>query len=285
MRCVLSLALSIATPWISTHTCGSTMELTFSVLIFGSCCADIIWMANTEWVSLYKHWLGIHWIDAPYYSKLHFWDLIWIRKTSKQNILMAIKEQQRKFSEMSENSFSIWAYNSPGKHLLGWSAGWGRGLGLLPYSQGWTQTWGCTGSWVWGCIHSGRWAGSDPGSGPSALQVSESWGPLQDASVQPITHTHTHTQGNIQSTRHLFGSYRHGMFLKMNSPNWLPSEAHPSSQCGALTQLAAAVPHVLGIVVGWLEALAGGVDPAQLSAVVPHKELSCKWKDAHAMTR
>lgn len=46
MRWVLFLELSIATPWISTHTCGSTIELAFSVLIFGSCCADIIWNAK-----------------------------------------------------------------------------------------------------------------------------------------------------------------------------------------------------------------------------------------------
>lgn len=45
-----------------------------------------------------------------------------------------------------------------------------------------------------------------------------------------------------------------------------------------LTHLAASVPHILRIIVGRLEALAGGVDPAQLSAVVSHKQLSCKMK-------
>lgn len=45
------------------------------------------------------------------------------------------------------------------------------------------------------------------------------------------------------------------------------------------THLAAAVPHFLWIIVGWLEALARGVDPAQLRAVVSYKELPCKWKD------
>lgn len=46
----------------------------------------------------------------------------------------------------------------------------------------------------------------------------------------------------------------------------------------ALTHLAASVPHFLRIIVGWIEALARGVDPAQLSAVVSHKQLSCKMK-------
>lgn len=38
--------------------------------------------------------------------------------------------------------------------------------------------------------------------------------------------------------------------------------------------LAATIPHILRIIVGGLEALAGGVDPAQLPAVVPYKKLS-----------
>lgn len=48
---------------------------------------------------------------------------------------------------------------------------------------------------------------------------------------------------------------------------------------GALTHLTASVPHFLRIIVGRLEALSRGVDPAQLSAVVSHKKLPCKLKD------
>lgn len=65
-----------------------------------------------------------------------------------------------------------------------------------------------------------------------------------------------------------------GVFFQRNSLEF-------ASQLGfrALTHLAASVPHFLRIIVGWLQALARGVDPAQLSAVVSHKELPCKWKD------
>ncbi len=41
MRWVFARALSMETPWISTQTCGSTMELGLSVFILGSCWAEI----------------------------------------------------------------------------------------------------------------------------------------------------------------------------------------------------------------------------------------------------
>lgn len=72
MRCVLSLALSIATPWISTHTCGSTMELAFSVLIFGSCCADIIWQGKCN----------------QSFSETNINDWKWIKITLKSNLFV-----------------------------------------------------------------------------------------------------------------------------------------------------------------------------------------------------
>ncbi len=46
MRWVFARALSMETPWISTQTCGSTMELGLSVFILGSCWAEITYGRN-----------------------------------------------------------------------------------------------------------------------------------------------------------------------------------------------------------------------------------------------
>lgn len=48
MRWVLARALSIDTPWISTQTWGSTMELGLSVLILGNCWAEITCKQHTK---------------------------------------------------------------------------------------------------------------------------------------------------------------------------------------------------------------------------------------------
>ena len=46
-----------------------------------------------------------------------------------------------------------------------------------------------------------------------------------------------------------------------------------------LTNLATAVPHVLGVVVGGPDPLTGGVDPAQLPGVVTHKTRPCTQEE------
>lgn len=143
--------------------------------------------------------------------------------------------------------------------------------------------WDCTGSWVWGRIHSDHLRGSGPGSGPFAPQPSGSLEPLNGRKRKVEGHGIKLTESEMSAgymwhdskfteIKHVSGFLKNFFFL-------LPSEQQRSFQCGVPTQLASTVPHFLRIIVGWLKALATRVDPAQLPAVVSYKKLPCKWKD------
>lgn len=106
------------------------------------------------------------------------------RKLSKNNSggtdmqWMSYEQTETAKKTVTQKQNFLGGGDSIAAHSPVWSAGWGRDRGLLLWSLGWSWTWGCTGSSVWGRIHSDRLGGSDPGSGPSAPRASGSSEPL-----------------------------------------------------------------------------------------------------------
>lgn len=277
MRCVFFRALSMATPWISTDTCGSTMELALSVLIFGSCCAEMIYGAKytrrqlTDMLDFFFFNLARHcstffrfFTFKKNYSNI--WDCFWIFTSKRVQFQAKVLTGTHPYSQLCG------VVTRPSPRVLGVEVGLGAAQEGR-FEDVSTAAVGKEAALVE--VHLLPWSLEVQSHCPAAqgersVAAELNWAQCSAFEMSP-RRNHAASLARTDGTA-----------LRNESPfNYRRRNGICSVRVCVFevrTHLAASVPHFLRIIVGWLEALAGGVDPAQLSAVVSHKQLSCKMK-------